>query len=574
MMSIFAYLKRADSRFLHILVIAIVGLILSLPLILYGFPPHSDDATAHSIYYTNFARQLWAGDLYPRWLMDMNGGLGGATFFYYPPASYYLTSILYPFVPNDPQAWRQLGISASVAMIASGLFAYLWIHKATDRKSALIAAILYMAMPYHLHDLYNRGSLAGTWSFVWMPLILYFIDRIIKGHRTGIVGLAASYPLLIMTHLPTTLLFSIFPLGYACFVSEAGRKLRVSAMTAGAMLLGIGLSSIYLLPAMTTQHFILMENMTKGHFYYGIWFLFSGFDWRTYLSDAFWAVFAIATLMGCAVYLNRSNPNSQLKKQTIFWAVAATTCIFMMTFLSKPIWWAVSILQMVQFPWRFNSVLVVAAAFLAAGAFSIKKNFPASMVLAAAIGALILINCNLMLKAWRAYLTPYTQEAVSFRQKWLDQQRDTDEFRPRWASSILPDKLDALLQRVGRSGDRIIKTKIVGGEGSVTVNSWKPREIILEVNSKEGMVVNVSQFYYPGWSAYIDGQANRVEVHPAPPDGLISVSAPPGTHRIELRLERLAPEYAGSWISAVSALTILSLWIYFWTTRRVSKSEV
>lgn len=32
-----------------------------------------------------FAVQLWQGELYPRWLMEMNGAFGSPVFFFYPP---------------------------------------------------------------------------------------------------------------------------------------------------------------------------------------------------------------------------------------------------------------------------------------------------------------------------------------------------------------------------------------------------------------------------------------------------------------------------------------------------------
>jgi len=33
----------------------------------------------------SFDSRLWSGGWYPRWLMNMNGGLGSATFYFYPP---------------------------------------------------------------------------------------------------------------------------------------------------------------------------------------------------------------------------------------------------------------------------------------------------------------------------------------------------------------------------------------------------------------------------------------------------------------------------------------------------------
>ncbi len=204
----------------HLVAIAGVGIVLTLPVLILGVPFFSDDGVTHAMWYTHFSGQLWSGDFYPRWLMNMNSGLGSPVFFYYPPVPFFLTSLLRPLFANDSQGWHQVGVSCSIAIIASGFAAYLWLKDIGDHFSAMVAAVLYMAMPYHLGDVYVRGSLSEIWAFVWMPLILFFTNRIVNGRRLAGVGLALSYALLVMTHLPTTLIFSIVPVTYSLFTAN------------------------------------------------------------------------------------------------------------------------------------------------------------------------------------------------------------------------------------------------------------------------------------------------------------------------------------------------------------------
>jgi len=167
----------------HLVAIAGVGIVLTLPVLILGVPLFSDDGVTHAMWYTHFSGQLWSGDFYPRWLMNMNSGLGSPVFFYYPPVPFFLTSLLRPLFTNDSQGWHQVGVSCSIAIIASGFAAYLWLKDIGDHFSAMVAAVLYMAMPYHLGDVYVRGSLSEIWAFVWMPLILFFTNRIVHGRR-------------------------------------------------------------------------------------------------------------------------------------------------------------------------------------------------------------------------------------------------------------------------------------------------------------------------------------------------------------------------------------------------------
>ncbi len=204
----------------HLIGIAAAGIVLALPVLILGIPIFSDDGVTHAMWYSRFSEQLWSGDLYPRWLMNMNGGLGSPVFFYNPPVPFFLTSLLRPLFANDPQGWHQVGVSCAIALVASGISAYFWLKEISDPKSAIVAAVLFMAMPYHLADLYMRGAMAELWAFVWLPLILFFTYRIARGRWFACAGLAVSYALLVMTHLPTTLIFSVVPIGYVLFTAN------------------------------------------------------------------------------------------------------------------------------------------------------------------------------------------------------------------------------------------------------------------------------------------------------------------------------------------------------------------
>jgi uncharacterized membrane protein len=74
--------------------IVVSGLLYCWPLVRYGYPADTDDARWHVVYAEQFLRELSGGVIYPRWLSGMDDGLGSPTFYFYPPLSYYLTSLL------------------------------------------------------------------------------------------------------------------------------------------------------------------------------------------------------------------------------------------------------------------------------------------------------------------------------------------------------------------------------------------------------------------------------------------------------------------------------------------------
>lgn len=72
-------------QFRYILLVVACAVVLGFPLLRYGPLTDGHDTHEHLNFIKNFSAQFWHGDLYPRWLMDMNKGLGSPSFFVFPP---------------------------------------------------------------------------------------------------------------------------------------------------------------------------------------------------------------------------------------------------------------------------------------------------------------------------------------------------------------------------------------------------------------------------------------------------------------------------------------------------------
>ena len=204
---------------------------MTVPLAVFGFV-YGD--MIHLVWAKHFSDQLWAGNLYPRWLLDMNSGLGSPTFYFYGPVSYYITSLFFLVLPYHGYGWLQVGLSAALASVGSGLAAYVWLRQHCSGRAACIAAMLYTWLPYHLRiDHVERFAFAEYWGFVWMPLSLYFVTRLLAGHRRSIAGLAVTYGLLLMTHPPTALLFGCVPFLYACALTFEAKNYKATSPGCG-----------------------------------------------------------------------------------------------------------------------------------------------------------------------------------------------------------------------------------------------------------------------------------------------------------------------------------------------------
>ena len=566
------YMKRSQ-----ITIVILIGCLLTLPIILYWTPFQSDDGIIHASWYIHFSEQLWNGNLYPRWLVGMNSGLGSPVFFYYPPVPYFLTSLLKPLFPDDVFGWHQLRVSAALALVLSGFFCYLWIRQIADLRSALITAVLYMAGPYHLaSDLYIRFSFAEFWSFVWLPLILYFTHKIVDGNRLAVVGFAIGYALLIMTHLPTTLIFSIVPICYAAVLKTDGKLINVGKI-AVSMGLGAGLSAIYFYPAMAMQNYVFLDRMSIGYFSYENWLFFSNFSLWT--EDKLIILLLLADLLGiafCSFIISRANPDKFFRKLGMFWIAVAVASFLMMTELSKPIWLIFSPLQKIQYPFRFTVIITLAATFLIAIAISSLKTSGLSenFVLKVIVG--LLIAAWIPATIWSATTSRPSQglEQKTMNSKVI-QSREAPEYRPLTSSSMneidwetskdvenwdtqMEKEFDGLLKRVGAGDNGISKVKIVDGKGQINVIGWESRNILLHAKADTEMNVYVSQFYYPGWTARIEGDQQDIAVRPSPFDGLLSLAIPEGEYDVRLILRESTEEITGKVISLISVLCVMA----------------
>ena len=552
-------------------VVLAVGVLLATPAIFQGLPTTSYDGWIHSQWASAFGKQFWGGELYPRWLTDLNGGLGSPAFFYYPPLPFWTTSLLQKALTHDAHSWHALGVSAGCALILSGVFALLWLRRLTDFWPAAVGAVAYMLIPYHgLIQVYWRGSFGELWGMTWLPLVM------LSAHATSVdfgrptIRLAAAYCFLILSHLPTTLIFSFVPPVYAYVVASPSRRWFAIKGTCLSMLWGIGLAAIFLVPALTLQEEVHLEEMISG---YPIGPNFLGLSALTradqHISTPLaWTSFSMLVGGGFAWLAAVRCTVDSARRQALFWGLVAILSAMLMSSLSKPVWEAIGTLRKIQFPWRFGTVLSLATAALLAlgfGALGTKPPWPVRVFLAcawsvAATWIFYSINC----------IAPYLERIPYAPDPLL---KEVPEYRPRLADKTLSSAIDRFL-----SGDGINRPlTFTGGNGMGKVKTWEPRRIVVAFWVGEHATILLRQYAFKGWRGRLDEKNVSFSVHVS--DGLIQLQVPPGEHQVEIQLTRTAQERIGIFISGSSAFLIFGVLTYrisikrFGGTPRVVKSD-
>ena len=332
------------------------------------------DTKEHIEFGEHFAEQFWHGDLYPRWLLNMNHGLGSASFFVYPPFPSYVYAFLLPVARIVHLNGFSLG--EYLCLLTSGLCAFLWMTTIASRPVSLIVATIYMMLPYHLAiDFYRRDALSECWALAWMPLVLYFTTQSVRKKRYAMVGLALAYALLILSHLVSVLIFSALPLLLALTIAERRRRARALVTVIGGLALGTAVSAAYLVPAFANAKYFPVSRLEipidrgwRGDLLVFGWDLLTGHSGKSWLVQAV-SLATIDTVLFialCGFIALKKGPRSH-QRQTLLWLAVSPPPLFLMFGPSQWLWKAIPALaSAVQFPWRFGVVLCIAALPLAA----------------------------------------------------------------------------------------------------------------------------------------------------------------------------------------------------------------
>ncbi len=552
----------------------LVATLACAPLLWYGAP------NGHSIEYNlvwlqNFAAQLAQGDLYPRWLMGMNHGAGSPVFYFYAPLPFYILS-LPVFLFGGSKLIVQLGIGEWLLIAFSGMAFYRYARANFAWPPALLAAALYMLLPYHFEiNLWWRQDIGELTNYIWMPLALYYTDRILVGER-AICGLAIIYALMMLSHLPSTLLFSIGLGAYVAVVSwRQHRWLQLLSFSA-AILIGILLAGWYWVPALFSEQYVRVDKLWTPYFDFHYWFFPLDELPKTVGHDNVFALrlfkmIGITSVMYLLCWLSAYRWRHVIGRTALFSSLTLVgVAWFLMSPWSQIVWETLPELWKVQFPWRIAMVADMATAIALLHSLHClheHRDAWSALALAAVLGLLIYSfgSADVLHK-----LDPFDNAWwVVGRDQAVRNGLDAPEYTTKWNPSTAADTSSALADTPQLHYD--------ADNGSVQVAAWLPRKIELAVDLQRATTLRIRQFYFPNWRATIDNPSENnklnnsdteLALQPDTAAGLLLLQAPAGKYSITLRLTPLPQEKIGALLSLCGLL----LWSGSgWMRRRIPR---
>ncbi len=501
-------------------------------------------------YLKEFTQAFSEGDLYPRWTAGTNENLGSPTFVMFPPLFYYAAGAASWLTGSVISGVKLYLIIASLLTAASFyLLARDWIGPGVP---AAAASALYLLLPYHVLDVYQRFAMSETTAFIFFPLVLLTARRTLEGGgRWAFAGLSLSYAALLYTHLVSAFSFSLL-LGI-WLLWEARGRWRALLGVGVALACGIGLAAPSLLPAaLESTHVNLnwVREMPNGDF--RINFIFRDEilpalgvrdPVKPFVLRSAHSQLALAILATGIALVGLARNEGRRRGDVLVVMTGCAICYFLQLRISTPVWLIVPKLATVQFPWRFQTYMVLTTALLtgyAAGRLS-----GSGKRLAVTLGPLILVIAANLVFAWQnAFAKPFDFDAERLGMPGV-----VDWIEP----AFTPVQFEGY-RRLRFYRTEFPETGFVGGGGEVRVVERSSSRMLLEASSSAGGTVRVRSFWFPGWVGRIDGEP--VDLVPERPHGLITFGIRPGTHSVELEFGPTPVRSAAAWIGLLSVLAL------------------
>ena len=322
--------------------------------------PSGHDVEFHLYSWLEVLAQWKHGILYPRWAALAHFAYGEPRFVFYPPASWTLGAALSAIFPWSVASCIYIWIVLVAAGVAMFLLARRWLDpQKFDRRDAIFVAVLYAVNPYHLVIIYWRSAFAELLASCLVPLLLLFVLKLVDEHtdagRRAIVPLALVLAAAWLTNAPAAVMIHYSLALLVVFFAWQRRSARLLLVGAGAVALGAGLASFYLLPAIYEQRWVDIAQAVSQGSRPADNFLFIHTTDADH--DAFNRIISWVAILEMAVVVVTAWAARQWRetKRELWTALLgwAAVCSVLMFPVAGLLWKVLPKMEFMQFPWRW-----------------------------------------------------------------------------------------------------------------------------------------------------------------------------------------------------------------------------
>lgn len=518
-------IKKFNKPLLIFLFAAVISIPVVLPFFHKGYFPTHDGEWA-VVRMGDMFRSLRDHQFPARYSGNLNFGYGYPLFNFTYPAPYYAGTAFHFLKFGFVDSVKILFVLSVVLSALSMYFASKRIWGST--VAGVISAVFYVYLPYRIVDLYARGSIGESLSFIFFPLIVYFVLKILDDPKPKIyiVFASVSYAMLIATHNIMAVLFTPVLLVFVLakiFLSKPLKKSRGYFNVLLFMFLSYGLSAFFWLPALLEKHSILLSHIpiADRNIYfvtihqllipkwgYGLPDHPDGFSYQIGLAHAAVLVILAGLLAFVRLKKRKLFKEFNFKLATVLSLIAVCLISLMFSFTAS-IWKITPLLKEINYPWTLLALIGFVISLLA-GFLWLQNKFVKHTVVVLAVAAVILV-------------LPFAKPEQYFDKGdgyYLTNEATTtssQELMPLWVNK----------NPIERSRKKV---EVINGKGEVRAVLFDSKSIRFTSDLTSKSVIRINTIYYPGWTIKVDGVPTSISYNNT--KGVMDVSVPHGKHQV------------------------------------------
>ena len=517
-----------------------------VPMLLLG-NASGHDFQFHIASWMDAARQWHSGVILPRWAAWANYGFGEPRFVFYPPVSWVLGAGLGTILP-----WKIVpGVFIWLAIVLAGTSMFQLAREWLTPGAAVAAAVFYAANPYHLIVIYYRSDFAELLASAVLPLAILFAIRLGRGGLDKVVPLAVTFAFIWLSNAPAAVVISYSLALVLAVESVILKSPRVLLRGGMALVGGLGLAAVYILPAAWEQKWVDIGQAVSSGLRPEQNFLFTHandpefvlFNWK--VSCVALGVSGIAAI--AAVFSNRGRREKPPQLDQAWWPLAAlgVVAVAMMFPGAAIMWRLLPKMRFVQFPWRWLVPLnLVCWFFFALATAPGRRRWPWW----AATGVAITIVAGVMVQDawWDSEDVPATISAVYSGNGY----EGADEYAPLGCNRYdLPGEAPRV-SAIGNAAEGSVQSAGV----RIHIERWAPEAKTVSMDSARPITLALKLIGYPAWRAEVNGKTVTTQTMSDTMQMLVPL--PAGSNRVDVRFSRTPDRTLGGALSLITAAAL------------------
>lgn len=542
----------------------LVGLLISIsllwPLFVAPYFTHHDDVQVIRLHQMD--RCIKDFQIPCRWVPDLGNLYGYPIFNYYAPLPYYFGEIFYLISAN---LIFSVKVMFAASFLGSFVFMFLLTRKFWGNLGGSLSAIFYSLAPYHALDFYVRGAMGELWALMFFPAIFWAFTRLEE--KTNILNsllCGLFITALIISHNLSALIFLPITLVWIAILFLKRKQKKFLYFSLISLILGVLLSSFYLLPMLLEKNLVHVDTTTVGYFSYTEHF--KGFrklllerDWeygasirevpggeRDGLSYQIGWVHLLGWFLALLSIKFFQKKNPWVLVVIIVLSLIITFSIFMVNPRSEFIWKVLEPLKYLQFPWRFLIIITFLISFLAGASL---YNFRKKRLVLGIWAILVILVVALNFSYFRPEKFIYINDPELLSGE-------------NWERQIKRSILDFLPISAKEPPAELATSRYQILTGDVEISDFRKGSdwIYFKAKAKNHSIIRLSQYYFPDWKILVNGKMTDID-YKSNNLGLITFILGEGDYTVEAKLHDTPIRNISNLITGLTFILIIILFL-------------